>query len=137
MIKTSVAMIKLVSIFKGIIKTGIQEPGTECWEYRERRTWGMLTRILGNFLEDSAECHHSNVPGNVQEDFGRYLRRSQEMFEKIPGNVPKKFRGMSEKILINVRIDSGECSRRFRGMLSKIPENVHMDYRGCKFRFAC
>ena len=52
------------------------------------------------------------IPGNVQEDSGKCLKRFRGMFEKIPGNVPE---------------DSGECSRRFRGMFKKIPGNVSKD----------
>ena len=31
---------------------------------------GMFTRILRNLLEDSGECYHFNILGNVQEEFG-------------------------------------------------------------------
>ena len=33
-------------------------------------TRGMLTRIPGNFLEDSGESSHFSILGNVQEDSG-------------------------------------------------------------------
>ena len=56
---------------------------------------GMFTRIAGNLLEDSGECHYFNIPGNVPEDFGEYSRGFRGMFKKIPGNV---------------RRDSEECS---------------------------
>ena len=83
-------------------------------------TWSMFTRILGNLLENSGECHFFNILGNVQEDSREGWKRFQGMLKKIPGNVEK---------------DSGECLRRFRGMLLKILGNVLEDSRECCYRF--
>ena len=57
-----------------------------------RGTRGMFTRILGNLLEDSGECHFFNIPGNVQEDSGECSKRFRGMLKKIPGNVEKDSR---------------------------------------------
>ena len=35
-----------------------------------RGTRGMFTKIPGNLLEDSGECHYFNIAGNVQEHSG-------------------------------------------------------------------
>ena len=74
-----------------------------------RGTWGMLTRIPGNLIEDFKECYYFNTPGNVKEDSGGYSRTFREIFEKILGNAQE---------------DSEECSRRFQGMFENIPRNV-------------
>ena len=74
-----------------------------------RGTWGMLTRIPRNLIEDFKECYYFNTPGNVKEDSGEYSRTFREMFEKILGNAQE---------------DSEECSRRFQGMFENIPRNV-------------
>ena len=74
-----------------------------------RETWGMLTRIPGNLIEDFKECYYFNIPDNVEEDSGEYSRTFREMFEKILGNAQE---------------DSEECSRRFQGMFKNIPRNV-------------
>ena len=46
------------------------------------------------------------------------------MFEEIPSECCKRFRGMFEKILGNFPEDLGDCWIRFTEMLSKILENV-------------
>ena len=123
--------------------------GTGNWMRGMRGTWGMLTRIPGNLIEDFKECYYFNTPGNVKEDSGEFKnipgnvwkdsgecsRRFRGMFKKIPGNVREhseeclgRFRGMFKKIPGNVSKNSGECWQRFGGMLVKILENAQKDW---------
>ena len=97
--------------------------GTENRMREMRAKRGMFTRIPGNFLEDSGECHYFNILGNVPEDSGECWRRFRGMFKRIPQNVPEhsgeisrgfpgmfeRFWGMFEEILGNAHEDSGEC----------------------------
>ena len=64
-------------------------------------TWGMFTRIPGNFFEDFGESYHFKIPGNVWEELEKCLIRFLVMLLKILGNAIE---------------DSGECSRWFRRM---------------------
>ena len=80
--------------------------------------WGMqgtreiFTTIPGNLLEDSSECYHFMILGNVDKDSGEYSRTFQGM-PKIPENFEE---------------DSGEYSRKFQGMFKKIPGDVSKHY---------
>ena len=38
-----------------------------------------------------------NIPGNVQEVSGKYLKKFHRMFEKIPGKVQEDFRKFSRE----------------------------------------
>ena len=69
----------------------------------------MFTRILGNIWEDSKEC---------------IILTFRWMFEEIPSECCRRFRGMFEKILGSFPEDLGDCWIRFTEMLSKILENV-------------
>ena len=61
-------------------------------------TWGMFTRIPGNFFEDFGESYHFKIPGNIWKDLGKCLGRFLEMLLKILGNAME-----------NVQDNSGEC----------------------------
>ena len=85
-----------------------------------RGTRGMFTRIPGNFFR---ECYYFNVPemfqgipGNVEEDSGKWSRGFRRIFKRIPGNVQE---------------DSWECSRGFWGMFKRIPGNAQEDFGEC------
>ena len=73
-------------MYKAIYKT--RNTGTGNRMRGMQGTRGMSTKIPGNLLEDSGECSHFSIPGNVIKNSEKFSRRFWGMLLKIPGNVP-------------------------------------------------
>ena len=102
---------------------------SKVFRLHKNRNTRLFTRIPGNLLEDSGECYHFRISGNVQEDSEEYCTIFQGISEKIPGNIredsgecPKRYRCVFNEILGNVQEDSGD-SRIFRRIFENIPTN--------------
>ena len=77
-------------------------------------TRGIVNVIPENFSDDTEECCHSNIPGNIQEDSAACSRRFRDMLKNIPENAQE---------------DSGKYLKKFHRMFEKIPEKVQEDFR--------
>ena len=79
---------KSVSVFEGIIKSRIQEPGTECRGCREGGKCSL--RFLGNSLRIPGNVIILTFRGMVEdvwENYGEFSCRFQGMFKWITSDV--------------------------------------------------
>ena len=83
---------KSVSVFEGIIKSGIQEPGTECRGCREGGKCSLrflenTLRISGNVIILTFRGMVEKISRDVWENYGEFSCRFQGMFKWITRDV--------------------------------------------------